>query len=1597
MSEQLLEAGAILAGAPSDGADDVVTARAYHHPVLDGRTVVRLVGATVGPAEDLTMEFLGFDPAGPPAPVGHARRQALGFPAWALVHDPANGRHALALVKEMERLARVARSKPGNAKEGYDVLARRLGTAAPAFLPTFWEQAGRAFLAADNQRTAGTCFTEARRAEQVHGLAVDEDRVRDVHLEFAFAGALTAAMLAEYARGVVVRRPAAEAYDLVRTLALRRVAGGLPPHASMAADLARLAKAAGLDPEEQADAIVPRLLTYPAMGRAHPSVWKAYRKSLVRAGKRDDEVRSRLLAIVPEPPGWRSDITDQWLEILEASGAAADLIAGTGAGADPGAPARWLGRILAGRRANRASEKRSEPLLGLIGRMLPRLAAGPAVPIADSLWRVELDVLDLCLSAGVPVEIGERVRRSGFDVAEWADDDGPGRRDLAAIAADPRWRPVLRQGARDAIRRLRSGDSLTGPALPEQTLRHAFGAAGVRDVLVELVTELAGRAGDGTLRSLDLHLTELAPLWSPHGMALAPEAFRRLGAIDMAAVLTRSLRAGLPEELAWPAYEEVTGRLKAVRIGESWPELLVHDQHAAHVIAPDGTVTEHHFRYPAGGHPHAPQRWSETACRLVDGDLLVMWRGEEGGAGYWSSRPSEIIAAEMRSEPVLWNAPAEPLPVPGGGLTTGGRPVHPGDAHGPGTAHPLASDGRAFWRCEYVPGRNGPGHWQWREFDPRTGAGGRVSVPSFFASGDGELDAFASRLRPIPAAFAASPLGAAPLPGDGASPGGGSPAGAAASAGGGDAGLLGGWRTSVAADGTQAGEGVDGRRAVLPPGADGVLVGALTLPGAEAPLPITQDGDHRNGRLTVWTADGGHQLVTQSQVTSLLPPLAWWHALRPRDEAGSAALRTLAAPVASALIAVDGSVTKTLEVRDAVTANLEAHLPGVTDPTLRARLAEVIARAVRMNRRLTEVTAHLQAEPETEADLPPAVSDEALDKAWEGLTGSRRSYYSGTAGLRHETMQQIRAVADHLGGSAGDLAVPAVSGGWTTLLGGLGAVALRAASPVTGDADREALAAFLSVVAGSPLTGEGAPMRVVVASQKREGAREVEVHRDGGRVTVLFPPDNYHWSSAPVWDRIAVQVSPDGSFTAPPESAVRDEAYPSGRMTTDRLERFAGLLAARGPAPWRPESAEALAEATGMTRAEAVLLLAGLPGINDWEANFLSPEQRTTLGLTAAHAKVGREALRDLTARQRVTLLDAAMPADPAALWETGPDVAAVAEQWVRFRGRRVAVPEKLVAALARHVDRVRPVTLLQAIADPRPGDWLSTDGRSEMTHYNHLTTTADDGTAFEQEHLHAAAAALPWLAYHLGWDDPLRRRLPEALRLVRERLRNPELLVGWAFFEAKNRPAGLPALVERETNNDWMYLHLAPAKLTGLDDPAILYTDDATRTALRILLSDWIDAAVATPPDASGDPHDPRVAVPELVGEVAGQLGLDTDAAAYYLQLLALPDPTDANVQAWNGWKAAGLRNAREALLAAGLVVAAKRERAGRPVFLPGGWLAARTPMLPVETWKAEMYEHAVQQRLVTRSLPDQFAMAWSRVTGGDVPRYSTLEEQKP
>lgn len=101
------------------------------------------------------------------------------------------------------------------------------------------------------------------------------------------------------------------------------------------------------------------------------------------------------------------------------------------------------------------------------------------------------------------------------------------------------------------------------------------------------------------------------------------------------------------------------------------------------------------------------------------------------------------------------------------------------------------------------------------------------------------------------------------------------------------------------------------------------------------------------------------------------------------------------------------------------------------------------------------------------------------------------------------------------------------------------------------------------------------------------------------------------------------------------------------------------------------------------------------------------------------------------------------------------------------------------------------------------------------------------------------------------------------------------------------------------------------------------------------------------------GRPQDPSCAGAVVV-EVVDRMGLDESSARYWLQLLALPNPTDKLVDTRNGWGKAHREAAVKPLLEKSLVMEAKRARAGRSYFPPGGWQEATAPHLPLEVWKA-------------------------------------------
>ncbi|MEU4803926.1 hypothetical protein [Actinosynnema sp. NPDC023587] len=1587
----LIGAGAVLPGTTAVGQDrDTITARQYRHAALEDRVVVRLVPAVLGRAEDLTCEYLGFGEPARVADVGTGRREALGFPAWALVNDPANAHHALNLVKDVERLARTAKSRAGAAKDGFTALGEMLGRSAPHFLPTFYEQAGRIFLQHGNHTYAATMFGKAREAEEVHDLGVDPERIREVFLEFAFAGALTAKALSAHSKGLARKYEPVAAYELFVTLCVERTRGGLPPYTGMPEDLRRLAKAAKRDLAEEDERLLRAVLESSSVTRAGLAFWKSYRDSLVRLATRDEQVRARLLTFVPASVA----VLDTWLEILGACGATRELVEPGGA-ADA---AEWLASMIAVRASGWRATGRSTVVLDLVEAMAPRLAAeGVPVRALTAYRQAELDLLDVLVAHAVPIKSIDRAVIT-VNVAGWLADDAEGRRDLAALAADDFLGRGLGNGLVDYFR----GTSRQG-VVSADVLTSAVSVPGLRRALRDWITRKAGQPAAG-LPALGGYLDDLAVLKLPEAFADVPEAADAVSATDVAAALHHTLRTGLLDELGWPALEEAVARLTTENppkgeepslAGEGWPALVLRRGETFVVAGPDGVLAEHVARIPADDR----RAWSyRPAGSWFDGRLLVRWRGEDEARAYWSDAPDHVFVPTSGSGPYHRPTAGDPsIGLPDGSRFAGRRAVRPGDTQ-IDDGRPAHGDGTSLWACFHRDGE-----WRWSEVDPATGEVGRASLPRFledFAADGAKLDLPRCALRPVVEGTANSPLGAA--------------------------GGLHGWRLRTEADGSWLGEGVDGRRVRLPRGSRAPS-GVLDLPGSRLVLATNDNAatllDDEGVVLGVVGFGDRHQRYAAG--TPLVPPLHWWHLLRPRDEAGSAALRAVTREavdaVLTAALAENGEKPNRRKrllalvrgEQDDLASAVASALPGLTDPALLAGVLDVVRRAARLlsgYRDYAGIAAEARkVDSSVFAPAGPVVVEDDVTAAlsWFGNLRVSRNQLRTTlpeliaalAGTAAQAKPEARALPE------------AGNAGWCDLLPVLGAVAHRAASPLTPAEVRQAAVLVLRSVADSGLvdgTGHWRTVAVTVPVGDPPPTHRVTPVKDGF-LALFF--ERRRRDAFNRYEGVQFTRTP-GRFELPRKWQLErsEEIRPAfGRAQVDR---FLAVLAERGPAPWHAESVPALAAATGLGTAEATVVLAGMVGVDRWDAHYLSTEDRKLLGLSPAGAKTAKERLRRMDDRFRRRLLAASLPADPADLWTTGPDAAAVAEVWVAELGRRNPTPDDVLSDAAKLLPLTTSGEYVTGVLNPGTTAWLTENADLRV---KGTALEARNWSGFTESTLRTVPEVLLWLAQRLPAGSPLRAELPEALALARQRVADPGFAVdlgGWVGNEPLRSLLGVepPGVGVAVDHRGWLHLlgtHegfcrvVARPGLVGPEDRDVFHalveltSSQGTGRALELLADPGLTAACAVPP--TGDPESyHQVPGPELVAEVVAKSGLGEDAALLYLQLLALPDPTDANVTRWTGWKPARLRKARAELAGTDLVLTAKRARAGRSLFLPGGWLALASPHLPLESWKAPMFGFTRQPHgvVVAREpVAALFARAWQRVLDGDTPAYEELK----
>ncbi|WP_111863730.1 hypothetical protein [Actinomadura craniellae] len=1566
----LLDAGLAPLGGPEPDGADVVRARRYSHPQLGGRPVVRLTGDLPAPGEDRALGFLGFAAPATGEPLAYGRRRGLGYPAWALVHDPKNADRALAVVTPMERAARLARSRPGAATDAFHELAARL---PHAHLPSYWEQAGRAFLAGGNVGPAAVLFGKAREAELVYALPVDETVRRDVFLEFAFAGALPVKAIKDYFDELRRRYDPARAYAEFTELALRRTLGGLPPWSDLPKQLRALAKAAGLDARAEDDRLAEALLATPAVKEAPAGFFKAYRAALVRVGRADPAVRGRLLNLFPKADS--DGFTGWWLELLEEAGAHTAHTALTDGDAPAaaraeGGPGRWLGRMVSHVQGGWRGRRIPDELYALVPRMAGRLRA-EGEPVDLSIGRrTDADLVDLCLSLEIPLADPED--DLWFDLSRRH--PAGHRRDLAVTDADPRFRPVLDRSVDSfCTRSNKIGELLDSPVLTRMAARWLRGQiAGLsRGGLLE-----AGRAA----RRIDTAVDGPTLRALPEEAALLASADRRLA-------LMRTVRLGTPGELGWPEFDAVVAELggpEKVQCIPSWPVITVTGAGRAVVVGPAGRVAEHDLRVPPS---------TEHLAVYCGGRLLVCWWDRSGNHAYWSDAPHEVFTPESGEGTwsLRWSSERGSgfcVLTADGARMGDGRPLYPGDRRVPGGGHVL-HDGATYWAYRHDP----RGLY---EIDPATGQRGRGSLPAFLedaplAEGEDWVPAACS-LAPLPAGLEDTPLG--------------------------HAGGMVGFRVHHIRGGHRI-TGVDGRTADVP-GDSYAPWGILSVPGGAQPIVLRAawrdvtalvpgDGD-------LWELSLGHDHRTGTFV----PPPAFWHLFQARDAAASAVLRELTGEQAGALLdaALADRAEKHGDDEDPtprLRAAVAALLPDGAHPALVAGVVATVVVAADTERYRAGVLER------AEARSGPRIDPEAQHQALRGL-GGHPGHWTADDILG----EAARASRFLLGGPAPGEPVS----DWPVLPGRVGALAWRAASPLTSATDRTTLGALLEHWAGLVFADPAARLRRGRSARSHPAAGE----HAGGRHLVLGTVEGEPDPAA----RHYVELR-SGDGPPPPEVEPLDAAdLTPGWGTRDRIHAFLAALGEHGPAAWDPRAVDLLTERTGLTRGTAALLLAALPDLDDWRTAYLTAEQRKLLGLGAAEAAAARQELRRLPVADRLALLEAAMPGDPAELWDTGilPAAERLAAAWVHRFGRRVPIPEDAVTEAAQIIGSRDAAPLLALLTDPGSIPWL-TGGAGR------LVDKDDDGAqlaAPQEAPGHNGMAmmviALLWAATARPVGDPLTAHLPELLDRARARLGRPDLLVpvGLCYglpggpgdespedtlrrvFGDRRYP-GLKAVAHDDgvtvavARNYGFQLYVRVARL-GDDDPrALLATALLTEEvhggrqllqALALVRAGGLTALARrvrdTPVPAGGHEANPALSVPGLVAEVAAEHGLSGDAAALYLQLLALLEPTDRNVRRWNGWTPARHKKAVAELTGAGLVLAAKRSRAGRSVFLPGDWAEAAAPNLPVERWKAEMYGLSVpagqrklsgplRRFLPLRPLHELFEHAWARVRSGDLP----------
>jgi hypothetical protein len=1678
-----LDAGGLLltkAKVDADAAEQIV-ARSYRHPALGDRPVIRLASDRLGQAEDLAMEFLGFAAPEVSAPVALQQRRSLGFAAWALINDATNARYALDLVKRMKAAARKAKSKPGHAWDAYSEMAKELGRSVRHFLPPFWEDVGRTFKDLGNSTYAARALNKSLEAERIHALESDRARRRDVVLEFVLSGCLSGNALSDYGNDLQNHHAPKEAFANFRDLCVRRTRGGMAPWAALPKDFTKLAKAAGLDADQELEKWLEEVIDAPAMGRSPQQFWKTCSSQCKRIVTRSPAFAVALLRHTrPEASYYGESKLPPWFELLAEWGVLDYLWEDEHRGAPPlGEPiATWFSRIVLD---EVPAPKRT---LEMLEKLAPRLRK-EKTPFSLAATRrygadtIDIDVLEACLVLGIKVD--DPPSNSSVTFAGWlsANIDHPLRnQDIVESWKDERFKSAIFQGLGEALT-CRGGESERGYRRTNFEQRPFPLAGGDRPGIKELwrlhtSSIIAGLEATG-LASFESARGQLESTLWPDTLRLFPDIAERLGRVNPTAMLRRTLQAGVFDEYGMPALEEAEDQGKVqvktdnennINIHLTFPSIVVFDKVHAHVISSDGPIKTHELRLT---------KKSEITWLVVVGDdLAISYRDEKyQGHFHWASNPAQQFDCDRYG--FYGQGEHEKATVLGdGSVFLGQQLVRPGDKQMPASQTYL-HDGERFWRPtgEYDP-EVGQTRWKITEVDPRTGKPVRVSVPSWFEETDGgAIEWNAAELMPAPAGSDGSPLGS-------------------------KGGML-GWKTVKFREGGHCGEGIDGRRWVTPLiGEDGsaqVPVGLLRQPGTAEYLPVSTSDGERWGHYSIWDTTGTTIIAelqdfakpyAGGQVTLL--PMHFWHLLKARDLASSEKLRAISPGQCAALLsAADEDLaqeraTRRVNAKEPSESSLTTLLAAVGQllPTAPERMvlgvARVIEHAARAQAAFIELRDRTTVGAKDESKVSARVVNLRSDAAaahWgmEPDTGFGNGDDVSVSG-------NLTAAAQFLKGEIDGGELPPTRYVWFSILVHLRLRCWQTFWRVTA----EKLAGkgttppvwleFLKYwydLGIAELPGQFEIMEGHPAGAKKNSwggydvgvtdGRSFALQSAGGRF-IAIEKSGYGDQSPYTFLRYSTSEAPG----TPPGYQVKNIQKIKTRVDPAEITAFISAVesCAALPLPTSDELSE-VARKVSASPAEIGLIWLGGLNLDRYESNFLPAELRKALGWKTIDASAARQSLRNLKPAVLAHLYEAVVAEGCAAPFasDRGPVLRSIEKAWKAKMPKRLP----LDAALQNRLSALGGTSrwhnsdhqqLLAAAADPtnhallQPRE-IEIKVDKEGGHRS-LSLVAMNKN--EEINLGESLRSLVQLVGLVHAETPLghpaRAEMPALIKQTTKLLDHSSTLlvlrdvhlyetgnkkvltptewtnkhVGKTHANAKDATArfddGLIAAAALDSAHQALVAY-RPSKLKDKGDLARLLgilgieigggdpTGDGFVPIVVTIKSSGFQklakAMVAKDVPEGQWPQNPKHTAAAVVTGVQKKHKLGEDAAVLYAQLLAVPDPTAANVCTWNGWKPTQLKAASAELVGRKLVLDAKRDRAGRSIFLPGEWLDLKAPWLPLENWKlAHLIDLDMIVRdicpaggpMVLRPFDDLFAAAWQRILDGDEPRYEDVQPKK-